>query len=154
MTQFNGFEDLAEEFSELAQEFEAVADRFDSAVDTGVRDTTLQIEATAKENVSVDSGTLRSSLAHLRAGQADYRVGTNVPYAEDVEKGTSPHVITPDDADALHFTVNGQEVFAARVEHPGTPAQPYLGPALHEHEDALVENIQDEIARLLRAVFR
>lgn len=59
-------------------------------------------------------------------------VGTPVEYAPYVEFGTGPHVIEPDTAEALHWTEGGQDVFATRVMHPGTPAQPFFRPAIRQ----------------------
>ena len=39
-----------------------------------------------------------------------------------LEIGTSPHEIRPIIANALRFEVNGEEVFAKKVNHPGTVA--------------------------------
>lgn len=39
-----------------------------------------------------------------------------------LEVGTSPHTIRPVNASALRFEVNGEEVFAKEVNHPGTIA--------------------------------
>lgn len=47
-----------------------------------------------------------------------------------IEYGTSSHTIEANGADALNFTVNGTEVFAQSVEHPGTDPSPYMRPAL------------------------
>ena len=68
-------------------------------------------------------------LAQDWTGNYKFSVGTNVSYAAVVEFGSQPHEITTDGADALHFTVNGTEVFATEVEHPGTEPQPFLRPA-------------------------
>ncbi|WP_037899876.1 hypothetical protein [Streptomyces sp. NRRL S-350] len=49
-----------------------------------------------------------------------------------VLNGTRPHVIRPRRAKALRFEVSGHVVFAARVNHPGTRANNFLGRALRE----------------------
>lgn len=52
------------------------------------------------------------------------QVGSKNPILKYLEWGTEPHVITPDEAEALRWTTDGGEaVFATRVEHPGT--KPY-----------------------------
>lgn len=66
-----------------------------------------------------------------------YVVGSNEEHAPFVEFGTAPHTITPNGAQVLNFTVNGTDVFAGRVDHPGTDAQPYLRPALDSAERKL-----------------
>jgi phage gpG-like protein len=54
-------------------------------------------------------------------------VGTNVEYASDIEFGTGPHKITVKNAKVL---TDGKTFFGKSVNHPGTPAQPFLRPAL------------------------
>ena len=45
--------------------------------------------------------------------------------------GTKPHEIVPVRAKALHWINDaGQDVFAKRVWHPGTTAEPHITPAL------------------------
>ena len=51
-------------------------------------------------------------------------------YGEFVRKGTAPHVIVPRRAKALRFMIGGNVVFARRVNHPGTAANPYHTRAL------------------------
>jgi hypothetical protein len=49
-----------------------------------------------------------------------------------VEFGTSPHTITPNDAEVLRFEVDGEVVYTQKVEHPGTDPRPFLRPAVNE----------------------
>jgi HK97 gp10 family phage protein len=146
------FRALAADLQQLADAASDVEGRLDRALERALKRTALQVERSAKERAPVDTGTLRASIQTLDAGQLRKIVGTNVEYAPDVEFGTGPHVIEPDDAEALRFTVDGEEVFAARVEHPGTEAQPFLRPSLREHQDTLAREIQqavrDELADL------
>lgn len=46
-----------------------------------------------------------------------------------VEDNTKPHDIRPVAAGVLHWEDAGQDIFAMQVHHPGTKAQPFLGPA-------------------------
>jgi len=136
-------------FREFADDLESMADDVADALDDAVEKTALQVERSAKQNAPVDTGNLRASLRSARAGPANYLVGTNVEYAPDVEFGTQPHVITPDDAEALRFEgADGDIVFAQRVEHPGTPAADTAAPAVSEHESDLSRNIRAAIADL------
>jgi len=59
------------------------------------------------------------------------RVGTRNPVLKYLEWGTRPHIITPDEAEALRwFNDEGQPVFAKRVRHPGTEPEAHLRSAL------------------------
>lgn len=137
------------DFAEFADNLREAAANLDEAVDAALQKTALQVERSAKQKAPVDTGTLRASITN-RPIDDGYVVGTNVEYAAAVEFGTRPHVITPNQADALAFEGQaGELIFRQRVEHPGTEAQPFLRPALRDHESDLTENIDEAI----RAVF-
>jgi HK97 gp10 family phage protein len=145
----DGFEEAAGDFADFAEGLRDVADNIDGAVDEGVKTTAFQIEGTAKRKAPADTGALRASIEARRLDIGAWVVGAKTEYAAAVELGTAPHVIAPDDADALAFEgQDGALIFRQRVEHPGTPAQPYLGPAFRAHESDLTQNISDEIEQL------
>jgi HK97 gp10 family phage protein len=85
------------------------------------------IAADAQSLVPVNTGRLKSSIQWEIDGTIG-RVSTDVPYWRYVEYGTAPHVITPVNKRALHW--EGADHPVARVNHPGTPAKPFLRPAL------------------------
>ncbi len=151
MTDIGGFTGAAEELDDLADGMEAAADEVDEAVDEGVRKTAFDVEGTAKRYAPVESGTLRNSIEARRLNIGRWVVGSPVDYSDDVEYGTAPHVITPNGDDPLTFQVDGEWVSTYHVDHPGTPAQPYLRPSLKQHESDLVANIAAEIEALLEA---
>lgn len=72
----------------------------------------------------IDTGRLRSSI-EARGN----RVRVSAPYWADVEYGTRPHPIVAHGRYSLHNVETG-EYFGPRVWHPGTPAQPFMRPAL------------------------
>ena len=88
----------------------------------------------ARDYVPKRTGRLHDS---LRAECHDkvLRVGSlDCNYATDVELGTSAHVITPRNKKALYWP--GADHPVARVNHPGTHAQPYLRVALFQRRTA------------------
>ena len=46
-------------------------------------------------------------------------------YGHYVREGTQPHEIRPRNRKALKFEIAGEVIFAAKVNHPGTRANPY-----------------------------
>lgn len=78
----------------------------------------------------------------------------DVPYASIHEFGgqTSPHVIVPVKAKALAFMMEGKEVFAKIVHHPGSriPQRSYLRSSLAD----MRETIRSEIAQAVREAVR
>lgn len=73
-------------------------------------------------------------------------VGTNVVYARIHEFGgtTSPHDIVARNAQALHFIMDGRDVFVKKVHHPGSkmPERSFLRSSLADMRGEILERIQ------------
>lgn len=88
-----------------------------------------EIQNDAERLAPVKTGRLRASLYH-EVNRGELRVGVrDVPYWMTVEYGSGPHIITPKTKKALYWP--GADHPVAKVNHPGTPAQPFLRPALY-----------------------
>lgn len=153
MTDFEGFDELADELDSFATQARLAATLLPRAIDTGVETTARDVQTAASVKAPKDTNRLANSIHADRLEPMHWVVGTDLYYAKEVEFGTGPHPITPDEKKALKFTDGGEVVFASRVMHPGTPAQPYLRPALLEHQSDLVENIEEAIEELFLEVF-
>lgn len=104
-------------------------------VKTAVDRTGTDVQNEARRRAAVDTGRLRSSIVSRSTNtgrSVGYAVGTNVKYAADVENGTPPHVIVPKNGKALYWP--GARHPVAKVNHPGTRAQPFLRPAIEMTE--------------------
>ncbi len=71
------------------------------------------------------SGTLRSSIHAFRLPDGAVIVGPTAPYAEFVNSGTRPHVITSHGSWPLRSRATGQ-VFGRVVHHPGTQGSHFI----------------------------
>lgn len=75
-------------------------------------------------------GVLKQSLRLIGFDNDSATVGSDRPYAAIHQLGgrTSPHVIKPSEAMALHFRVGPKSYYATQVNHPGSviPARPYF----------------------------
>lgn len=109
-----------------------------------------RIAGEASRRAPMRTGRLRSSIRARRSGELQYEVDSSAPYAGYVEKGTRPHVILPVRAKALRFRVGSQEIFAKRVEHPGTNPQAFFGPAV----ESALPKLREELAQAFQDVFR
>lgn len=85
------------------------------------------IAADARSLARVNTGRLRNSI-EAEVDGTTLRVSTDVTYWKHVEYGTGPHIIRPNAKKALYWP--GAEHPVAKVNHPGTPAFPFLRPAL------------------------
>lgn len=92
----------------------------------------------AKITSPVDSGALRSSHLAEPIKVSGDKVTTEISatggarqeYAMHVHEGTRPHVIKPRRKKVLSWKGPEGRVFASSVNHPGTPARPWLRNAL------------------------
>lgn len=73
--------------------------------------------------------------------------GTHYNLGYLLETGTSPHLIEPVFAKVLHFQINGEDIFAKRVNHPGTVAQPHFKPALNMNKLVYKQKIGEALRR-------
>jgi hypothetical protein len=100
----------------------------------------LQAVREAKELVPRKTGYLARSIGPGSLTRSFAIVHANAGYAAFVELGTRPHVIRPKRKRVLSWPAagsarlsgrtrnGGTRVFARRVNHPGTKAQPFLVP--------------------------
>ena len=103
------------------------------------------------------SGALRDSI-QVALSQQDNRIDAEIfsngdaPYAAIQEFGgkTAAHEILPDKARVLAFVANGKQLFARRVQHPGSqiPERSYLRSALDEQGENILQDLR-EIVRSL-----
>lgn len=80
-----------------------------------------------QQNTPKDSGELANSWRIMNKSTNMIEVGTDqVDLVEALVQGSPPHIIEPKDKSVLRFEKDGQEIFAARVFHPGIPRNPFL----------------------------
>lgn len=113
-----------------------------------VKKTLFDIEGDAQVFVDKDTGNLGNSIStDVDEDGLGGEVGPTAEYGDDVEYGTSPHLITPKNGQFLRFQIGGRTVFARVVHHPGTAPRPYMGPAADRNiprlEQALGQAGQD-----------
>lgn len=83
------------------------------------------IAETMRMKAPIRTGFLRDSIIIHKSGDT-VEVGPTAPYAPHVEFGTRPHIIEPVQASVLAFEIDGQTVFAKRVQHPGFPGRFFI----------------------------
>lgn len=94
--------------------------------DSAVASVTRAVAADARRQCPIDQGDLLESIHEdLSAGRV--HVGTD--HWAPTEYGSQPHLIRSHGPYPLRSRETG-EVFGPVVMHPGTPAQPFMRPAL------------------------
>jgi hypothetical protein len=91
------------------------------------------VEEDAKGLAPKRTGELAASI-RCEVNDGVFRVGSDLDRAAWMEEGTAPHVIRPKSGKALFW--EGADHPYALVHHPGTPAQPFLRPALWTKREA------------------
>lgn len=79
-------------------------------------------------NAPVDTGSLKNSIRFEVKDNGDIEFYMN-DYAQHVEYGTIPHKIRVKNKKVLS---DGKTIFGKEVNHPGTQAQPFIRPSLHQ----------------------
>lgn len=131
----------------------------DELVNAGER-SALAIEGLAKRYAPVDTGTLRRSITHAvtpLAGGVRAVAGTNVPYAEAVEKGRRAGAPMPPGGVLIssgwlrrHGLPDSAEFVIRRaISRRGIPARPFLTRALDELKPQIVKEFQAVPGRVL-----
>ena len=111
---------------------------------------TAQVQHDAMATVPVDTGHLRRSIT-TDVTPFVGRVGTNVPYAEVVEKGRRAGAPMPPPAAlgpwARRHGIPAGAVFAIAlaIGRRGIPARPYLVPALERNRAAIQREFANEM---------
>ena len=150
--------------TELVAKLDAIPAKLRSDLVRRVSALSVQMEALVKRKLSgqalnVRSGNLRDSIVH----DVDYTGSAvsgavfsdnSVKYGRIHEYGgtTRPHVIEPKDPDGvLAFKVGGRQVFARRVNHPGSkiPARPFMRPSLEEMKPKILASFQEAAAKAI-----
>lgn len=150
MTSVKGFSEFIDELEEFADALEDIDDELGRAIDRGTGKTSRRIAFSASNRAPVDTGDLRADIAASKLSLGLWSVGSTKKYAPPTEYGSAPHPITPDTADWLRFKWKGDIHFRKIVAHPGTPAQPFLRPALNKYRSQLVEDIRDQIEEVMK----
>lgn len=118
-----------------------VREEFQAACLRALEKCGLVAEGYAKRLAPVDTGNLRNSISHkVDDGEPAVYIGTNTEYAAYVELGTGKYTdggrptpwVYQDDNGNWHWT-------------RGNPAQPFLAPAVKDHQHTYRNIIEDEL---------
>ena len=85
----------------------------------------------ARREAPIKTGNLRRSITKNKPSKFVGELRSNArsngkPYWPMVQYGTGPHTITPKNGNFVVFEKGGETVFARKVSHPGTAANPFV----------------------------
>lgn len=133
---------LAKAAQDIRQYSEAKID----GVKRVIVESTVNIQSDAVSLAPVKDGNLKNSIDfNITNNGLGGEVFASAEYAPDVEFGTAPHKIRAKNGGTLAFKKDGKIVFAKSVNHPGTPAQPFLFPAWESEIPKYKSALQKEL---------
>ena len=133
---------------ELARRMSEGPARLKISLNEGLRCIGKLIVPILKDETPVRTGKLRNTTVAQIIGSPDnqaldVRQAARSPqgafYGWFVREGTGPHTIVPVRVRVLHFIIGGRDVFAMRVNHPGTKPNPYHKRALERASGGIQE---------------
>lgn len=144
---------------ELLARLSAMPDKVRTALVRKVTTLALKLEAKVKGKLSgqvlhVRTGALRRSIFHevdqsTTAVTGKVASSGDVKYAAIHEFGgtTKAHIIEPVKAKALAFMMGGKQVFARRVNHPGSriPERSFLRSSMRDMREEITVGLQEAV---------
>ena len=106
----------------------------------------MQLWGDIIEQAPVDHGRLSGSFSLSQRGALYWEIRSGVEYLRAVHEGTGPRMIEPVNKKALRFVVDGNVIFAKRVMHPGTRANPFIDRAI-QNTEGMVETLLGQALR-------
>lgn len=122
----------------------ALGDERRSMIAGAVAETAGSLAASAQRNVSESTSTKRPETyaVPVQVSELEWRVEAQRGLiAFFVENGTGPHVIEAKTAKALRFEIDGEVIFAKRVNHPGTAPTFYFRRAVEEEQPRFLDRV-------------
>jgi hypothetical protein len=86
----------------------------------------------------------------MTQGECRFIIGASAAYAAIIEFGSMPHFILPRNVKALRFEVDGEEVFAKWVHHPGTAPQLIMHTAKKDNYEKIIQAVRDGVREALK----
>lgn len=103
--------------------------------DTGLYANSIYVTDTEVNDNKISTSIVTDATVISKSNGQEYNLG------KLLEEGTKPHEIRPVDANVLHFTIDGEDIFTKLVHHPGFDSIPHFKPALWLNQDIYLENI-------------
>ena len=148
--------------SELKQFEKEIDTLVDSALDRNLKQGAhiagAELQSEARRMVPVDTGALRISIENsaLPSGALGVEVGPTQPYGKDIEFGRPPGTFVSAAALSKWAAKRGLNpyVISWSIHKKGSPAQPYLFPAVEAKEDSIIKILVQSVANAFIEIFK
>lgn len=134
---------------EAADYFREASANLVQAVSVRLEQVCQEIAAYAREIAPKKTGRYADSITLEQEGPLRFAIRAGAPYAAIIEYGSMPHFILPRTGKVLRFDVDGEEVFAKYVMHPGTPPFLVIHTAKKDNLSKVIEAIREGIREAL-----
>ena len=146
---------MPEQAAKLRADFARAGAVMTTALQRGLLDAGLIVQASAQKNLTdgqhISTGLLRASVTHRLIDFKRVQVGTNVPYAHDLEFGSAPHRVPIGDLLKWARRKFGDESIAYAVqksiEKKGTRPHPFLIPALNSNRTRIFSAVKSSLRK-------
>ncbi len=138
---FEGLDELQRDWSEACR---ALSDGCRAGVTKGVEEGAAEARAVHRWRNRTGE-TERGIEGHVEVstgGGAEGVIVSPAAHSTELEEGTAAHVIRARRAKALRWEDASGVHFAGAVQHPGTQASPFMGPAALKAERVMVREIE------------
>lgn len=146
-----GVEEVQEAWKEALGD---IARGMNTGVQFGVEEGAAQAKATHryKDRTGALTGSIRGYLVASASptdnGEAVGVLEAKAKHASYIEEGTPPHEIEARRAELLRWVDEGGGVhFARKVNHPGGPSLPFMGPAAQKAERVVEVEVERAVER-------
>lgn len=117
------------DFSDLERKASALVRDCQRGVAKAVATATSAGLSEARSSAPTDTGELRSKIDGQVLSSTSGEIVSRAQHSSYVNSGTKAHTIEPRRKSVLRFEGGDGPVFARRVQHPGTAAQPFMDEA-------------------------
>lgn len=146
------------ELEQFEKEIESIVDSaLDRNLKQGAHIAGAEIQSEARRMVPVDTGALRISIENSAlAGALGVEVGPTQPYGKEIEFGRPPGTYVSPAALKKWAAKRGLNPYAVSksIQAKGSPAQPYLFPAVDSKEESIVKILVQSVVNAFTEIFK
>lgn len=134
---------------EAAEYFREASANLVQAVSVRLEAVCWEIVVYAQSIAPRKTGEYAESITLEQEGPLRFIIRAGAAHAAIIEYGSMPHFILPRTGKVLRFEVDGEEVFAKWVMHPGTPPMLIIHTAKKDNLSKIIEAIREGIREAL-----